>query len=166
MSKNLTPEQLEKRKNTNKKILKFGCLPILVIFFLIGLLTKSSTDNKTANASGPDNKKIESLDSAKIDFRDAEQIKRDSIDLANWEKTKAGKIFKKHPEWTKDECENVADNKIWIGMSYEMLLCERGKPNTVNTSNYGKGNEYQACWEDYNPSCYYFGEDHIVKSYN
>lgn len=56
-SKNLSPEAMEKRKSINKKILKFGCLPIigiLVIITVIGLLVDSNTDetlsdNQTAN---------------------------------------------------------------------------------------------------------------------
>ena len=35
MKQNLSPEQLEKRKNINSKILKFGCLPIFLIFVII-----------------------------------------------------------------------------------------------------------------------------------
>ena len=34
----LSPEAMEKRKATNKKILKFGCLPILIILILIALI--------------------------------------------------------------------------------------------------------------------------------
>lgn len=45
MKKNLTPEQLEQRKKTNTKILKFGCLPVLVLCtFLIVIL--NITDDK------------------------------------------------------------------------------------------------------------------------
>jgi hypothetical protein len=56
MKQRLTSEQLEKRKNTNKKILKFGCLPILVFFIIIVIAVdflggdKDKTDNgKNAN---------------------------------------------------------------------------------------------------------------------
>jgi hypothetical protein len=58
-SKNLSPEAKEKRKSINKKILKFGCLPIVglfVLLFLIGLFTdsndeKSTSDNQTTKAT-------------------------------------------------------------------------------------------------------------------
>lgn len=79
---------------------------------------------------------------------------------------KVYKVWKKHPEWSWEVCDDVAHRRYWIGMSYEMLLESRGKPNHVNTSNYGTGESYQVCWDDWNPSCFYFGEDHIVKSYN
>jgi len=52
MKKELTPEQLQQRRETNKKILKFGCLPIFVIFLLIILFSKNDTqinDAKTLN---------------------------------------------------------------------------------------------------------------------
>jgi hypothetical protein len=103
--------------------------------------------------------------------------KRDSVKLANknmtnqtieqdFLKTKAGKIYKKHPNWSKNDCEKIANNEIWIGMEYEMLVYLRGRPNHVNTSNYGKGEEYQACWDNYDPGCFYFDETQIIKSYN
>ena len=55
-SKNLSLEAKEKRKSINKKILKFGCLPIaglFILLFVIGLITdsnneKSSSDNQTS----------------------------------------------------------------------------------------------------------------------
>jgi len=81
--------------------------------------------------------------------------------------SKAGKIFKSHPEWSKDDCQSLADHKIWIGMSYDMLVSSRGKPDHVNVSNVGSGDEYQCCWDDHTPSCFYFnGSDMLVKSYN
>lgn len=83
-----------------------------------------------------------------------------------WEQSKAGQICIKHPEWTKDDCINLADNKIWIGMSYDMLVFKRGKPNSANPSNYGSGTNWQWCWYDYTPSCFYGSDDGIVDSYN
>jgi hypothetical protein len=99
---------------------------------------------------------------AKMDSID-KQVK---IEEEKFLKTKAGKIYKKHPTWSKEDCESLANNKIWIGMEYDMVVYLRGKPNTVNTSNYGNGPEYQACWDDYNPGCFYFSENQIITSYN
>lgn len=79
---------------------------------------------------------------------------------------KAKKIYAKHPNWSIDDCVNLAENQVWIGMEYDMLVYLRGKPNTVNTSNYGNGNEYQCCWDNFNPSCFYMGDDNIIRSYN
>lgn len=92
--------------------------------------------------------------------------KAESIARLKWGKSKAGKIQKKHPTWSDDDCENVSKNQIWIGMSYDMLIYERGKPNTVNPSNYGHGVHYQCCWHDQTPSCFYMGDDDIITAYN
>jgi hypothetical protein len=83
-----------------------------------------------------------------------------------WYKSKAGKIQKKYPEWSREDCQNLVDRKIWIGMTYEMLIYQRGKPNTINPSNYGNGVNYQFCWDDYTPSCFYSKEDKVITSYN
>ena len=81
-------------------------------------------------------------------------------------KSPAGKIYKKHPEWSKEDCESVAKRLIWIGMDIEMVIYERGRPNKINTSNYGHGNEYQYCWDGYDIGYFYCKEDGIVTSYN
>ncbi|MFC1612726.1 cell envelope integrity protein TolA [Patescibacteria group bacterium] len=83
-----------------------------------------------------------------------------------WEQSKAGKICKAHPEWGKNDCERLANNKIWIGMSLDMLKYRRGVPNSSNPSNYGYGTSWQWCWHDYTPSCFYGDDDGIVDSFN
>lgn len=80
---------------------------------------------------------------------------------------KAGRLKEKFPEWSKDDCENVARYRIWIGMSLDMLKAERGLPDHVNVSDYGNGKQYQWCWEgDYTTHCFYGGEDGIITAYN
>jgi len=44
----LTPEQLEKRKSINKKVAKFGCLPILILIAVIFIY--SNTKEKVPDA--------------------------------------------------------------------------------------------------------------------
>lgn len=46
MEKKLTTEQLEKRKKTNSKILKFGCLPIIVFCIIVMILINVNDDKK------------------------------------------------------------------------------------------------------------------------
>lgn len=48
----------------------------------------------------------------------ADKIAADKI---LWDRTKAGKICKQNPGWTKDDCNNIAQGRFWIGMSYKML---------------------------------------------
>ena len=84
-----------------------------------------------------------------------------------WERSKAGQICKAHLEWDKESCEKLANNKIWIGMTYDMLVYRRGKPDSKNVSNYGWGSEYQYCWWDWTPSCFYDNDgDGIIDAYN
>jgi hypothetical protein len=80
---------------------------------------------------------------------------------------KAGKIKTRHPEWSWEDCSNVAESKIWIGMDIEMLIYIRGRDFSRNVSNYGDGNQYQYCWMDYTPSCFYDNDgDGKIESFN
>ncbi len=50
--KNISPEAIEKRKAINKKILKFGCLPIVLLFgliMIIGIFSDDSEETKSAS---------------------------------------------------------------------------------------------------------------------
>ncbi len=91
-------------------------------------------------------------------------LKADQL-LADKRAKKAKKVMDKF-SCTEDEAIDVLDGKIWIGMTYEMLVYQLGRPYHLNPSNYGSGNQYQACWEGLHPSCFYFKEDHIIYAYN
>jgi len=91
---------------------------------------------------------------------------KEKAEKAFWQ-SKAGKICKSHPAWSRGDCTDLVAGKIWIGMSYDMLVWERGKPNSINSSNYGSGIQHQYCWEDLTPSCFYDNNnDDIIDSYN
>ncbi len=94
------------------------------------------------------------------------QIAKQKADQAAYDRSPAGRLCKKHTDWSQSDCESVAGNEIWIGMSLDMLKAERGLPNDVNQSNYGAGIQYQWCWTDYTPSCFYGGVSTIITSYN
>ncbi len=82
-------------------------------------------------------------------------------------RTKAGKLWAKHSYWSKADCEKLAQGQIWIGMDYEMLVLERGRPDSINPSNYGDGTRYQYCWSGRTPSCFYDNNgDDKIDSYN
>jgi hypothetical protein len=85
-----------------------------------------------------------------------------------WKMSKAYSIFKKHPNWSREECEAIAKGNYWIGMSYEMLKVSFGrKPSRINPSNYGTGVKYQYCYDDITPSCFYDNNgDGIIDAYN
>jgi len=97
-----------------------------------------------------------------------DKINQKQIDIENkkWNNSKAGKIQRKHPNWTNEECINLANRQVWIGMTIEMLKYSRGKPNHANPSNYGNGTEWQWCWDDYTPSCFYGKDNGVITSYN
>lgn len=97
---------------------------------------------------------------------ECEQEVKDQITLQKWNNSKAGKIYKKHPDWSIEDCERLANRRYWIGMTIDMLKCIRGTPNSANPSNYGSGTNWQWCWYDYSPSCFYGGSDGIITSYN
>jgi hypothetical protein len=65
------------------------------------------------------------------------------VDLTEWKKTPAGLLCAKHPTWKKDECDQIVEKNIWIGMGVDMLEYYYGKPDSVNRSNYGQGERYQ-----------------------
>jgi len=97
----------------------------------------------------------------------AERMAAARAKQAEWESSAAGKICKTHPEWSKEDCERLANNKIWIGMTYDMLVYRRGNPDSKNVSNVGYGNQYQYCWWDRTPSCFYDdNSDGIIDAYN
>lgn len=159
--------QHPKPKNQNN-----GCAIVLLLLF--GILFFGFIWRKCSEEGVKTEKNYTSSQDAKLSKEDSikNQARIDSIDKAKkiedekFLKSKAGKIHKKHPEWSKEDCISISKNQIWIGMHYDMLVYERGRPDNVNTSNYGDGPRYQACWHDYDPSCFYFGESLIITSYN
>ena len=110
--------------------------------------------------------KIEAVNDSLNKIRQEKLDIEEAIAKKNWDNSKAGKIQKKHPNWSEEDCSNLAEGRYWIGMSYEMLIYLRGRPNHVNPSNYGDGVNYQWCWDDHSPSCFYGGSNGIITSYN
>ena len=92
---------------------------------------------------------------------------KEKAELEAYLNSKAGKLCIKYPNWSKQECQQVADRKIWIGMTREMLVVMNGLPDHANPSNYGGVTEWQWCWNDLTPSCFYDKNgDGAVDSYN
>jgi FtsZ-binding cell division protein ZapB len=90
-----------------------------------------------------------------------------TVEERKWLASKAGKICKKHPVWSRTDCKRVADGKYWLGMDVWMLVAQRGKPNSINKSNYGFGERHQYCWHDWTPMCFYDDNgDNKVDAYN
>ncbi|OCA79744.1 hypothetical protein BBH99_17985 [Chryseobacterium contaminans] len=139
---------------------------ILGIAFIGFLINKCTGEEDNSSLTTNTATHISKEDSIKNKIRNDSIDKQQKIEEEKFLKSKAGKIHKKHPEWSKEDCINISENKIWIGMRYDMLVYMRGKPDNVNTSNYGDGPQYQACWHDYDASCFYFDDSQIITSYN
>lgn len=165
----ITKEKHTKATSKGCGYMFFGIAAVIFISVVVGSFSES--DNSNIDQITVLDTSVLSIEDKALDSiayqKQLDSInKSDEIAQAEFKKTKAGKIQSKHPEWSKDDCERLANKQVWIGMDYDMLLYLRGKPNTVNTSNYGNGNEYQCCWEDYDISCFYMKSDNIIYSYN
>lgn len=78
--KNISEEGMRKRRKINKKIFKFGCLPIVIIIFIV-IITGIFSDS-----SGPGN--VSGADSLEMEIAYAEKIMIDSIRLEEIENSK------------------------------------------------------------------------------
>jgi uncharacterized membrane protein YvbJ len=167
---NLKEKSSEKVSYNTPQKKSNGCgivLFIIIAFLFIVFLIKNCSETKnTSNLTTDTASHISKEDSIKNKVRIDSIDQQQKIEEEKFLKTKAGKIYKKHPEWSKEDCISISKNNIWIGMHYDMLVYMRGKPNNINTSNYGDGPRYQACWHDYDASCFYFDESQIITSYN
>lgn len=66
----------------------------------------------------------------------APEAGKKSVDAptAEFLKSKAGKVWKKHPEWPRAICALVAAKKIAIGMTAEQVRAAWGQPYVINRS--------------------------------
>jgi hypothetical protein len=157
-----------------KKLLIFGGVFVIIIVLLA--YNKISREREYAQLGGkitldPEtaafHEKVKAQLAEQQRKRDSTKRADDSLSFIEFKKNKkAFAIFNKHPEFGTDACVRLAKRQIWIGMTLDMLKYQRGLPNHVHTSDYGDGVQYQWCWDDYEPSCFYGGSDCIVTSYN
>ena len=158
------------KNSTIKKGWKVA-ITVIIALIVIGNIgdkgkSNSSSSSNSSNESTIANPVLTQTQKDSIKAIEDSIVKADAIAKKKWENSKAGKIQKKHTNWSEEDCERVANNRIWIGMSIDMLKYERGTPNNANPSNYGNGRQWQWCWDDYSPSCFYGGDDGIITSYN
>ena len=150
-----------------------GILKLIVIIFggliLIGMFSaiiKEST-NQVTNPNASPSSTAPSLSQSDIQkLGSIGDACRADLASTEWKASKAGQICAKHPDWSKCDCDKLAADKLWIGMSVNMLFYLRGNPDHANVSNYGSGNQYQNCWDNYTPSCFYVDSAGLVTSYN
>jgi hypothetical protein len=155
-----------------RKFIFFALAFTLIVFFAIYTDTDSEAKTekpisrkeilKTPSQIAED-KREDSLFAIKVQKR-KEGFKKEKSEFL---KTKAGRIWKKHPEWSKEDCKLLAENKIWIGMQIQMVVYLRGQPNSATPSDYGNGVQWQWCWYGSTPSCFYDKDnDGQIDAYN
>ena len=168
-----TPSLTVVESNSNRS-LTIIALMLLAIALLV-VLGKKDNESTAPMTTGLESVSSDSSlsnpkSSAELAAEAARLKKQQARELAEeraFLKTRAGRIYKRHPEWSKDDCISLSKGNIWVGMSYEMLKYRRGLPNHANPSNYGNGTQWQWCWDDYTPSCFYDKDDDgLVDSYN
>jgi hypothetical protein len=164
-------------KNRGVIVLIWAILSILVIGF-VNQMIQNSGHSANKGKSKVEEKRLrqEQISSIARSLRISDSLEHLRIaaekvaaekEMKSWHKTKAGRIQLKHPAWSREDCEKIANRMIWIGMSLDMLKYERGLPNHANPSNYGNGTQWQWCWDDYSPSCFYDeNNDLLIDSYN
>lgn len=141
-----------------KKPIKPGVAILVIVigtFFFTSFMSLVSLDSGSNTRHEPTQAEIEA------------KKQQEAAELEAFKKTPAGQLCAKHPTWTKSDCEQLQEGNVWVGMTYDMLVWKRGKPDYTNVSNYGKGNRFQYCWTDWTPSCFYDKNgDKVMESYN
>jgi regulatory protein YycI of two-component signal transduction system YycFG len=74
------------------------------------------------------------------------------------------KIKEKHPGWSNDICNIVAEKKISIGMTEEQVIASWGKPYKINTTTDSWGKHSQWVMRDSINSDYVYFENGILTS--
>ena len=158
-------------KSYQGKVAIFIAISCLILFIIIISKPKPTISDNLENNDNTTTVKTERQKITEDSIYKIESEKRIKIELseeAAFMKTKAGKIRKKHPKWSREDCEKLAEGSIWIGMDIQMLKYKRGLPNSANPSNYGGGvTQWQWCWDGWTPSCFYDNDgDGKIDSYN
>ncbi len=141
--------------NSNKKPTRWGLVIVLSLFGVLLISTVMGSGSRSHTSPVTSQAPTEA------------EIRAEVEAAATFAKTPAGKLCAMHPAWSDQDCKWLIDGRYWIGMNYDMLEYERGRPNSVRPSNYGNGIRYQYCWSEWVPSCFYDqnGDDKI-DSYN
>lgn len=126
-----------------------GCVVALLIVIgiaaaivIIGLFTVQQQIHQTPVAP---NGLLTKDEVAKQAVHAVTENQRKTTDPA-WLKTKAGKIYKRHSDWPPDVCEEIAVQKVHMGMSADQVREAWGKPDRVNSTITSGGRHEQWVW--------------------
>jgi len=154
-------------------LILFIGIPLLVGF--ISGINQGSSNTESGSQNQESTTKSSSLTPAEVEKETAAKKAADEAaaakrvaETAAFNSSPAGQICLNHPTWKRNDCTNLANRKVWIGMKYDMLVYELGSPDHVNVSNYGYGSQYQYCYDGGgSPSCFYDeNADGIIEAYN
>ncbi len=93
--------------------------------------------------------------------RSPEVAAQEAAELAAWQKTPAGQLCAKHPDWKRPACDAIVEKKVMVGMSKEQAIVAWGKPKDINTTATAGGTHEQ--WV-YNSGTYIYFDDGILSA--
>ncbi len=108
--------------------LAIGCLGILGFGLLAAIVGQFSHPNQSTSTPRIDSFPEKTLSPAEIAAAKKEEEKAEATFL----RTPAGKIWKKHPGWSREDCATIAAHKVNIGMTSEQVRAAWGRPQRVN----------------------------------
>ena len=89
------------------------------------------------------------------DYRQKAKERKEQIEnVALTEKGK--KVKTKHPDWTNEICNTVADKKIYAGMTADQVKAAWGKPYKINSTITGNTEHEQWVMHEYGNDYVYF----------
>ncbi|MFA5368824.1 MAG: hypothetical protein WC303_02315, partial [Candidatus Paceibacterota bacterium] len=79
-----------------------------------------------------DELKARELAAAKAEVEKEAKLRAERAKQVAWDESRAGQLCKKYLSWTKEECQDIADKKIWMGMTKEQAIESVGRPHNIN----------------------------------
>lgn len=140
----------------------FGCgKSLLVIAIVIGLFVVFAVIVNNSANTPPAPSALHSPDEvAKTLGAAVNEVQKKTQDPV-WQKSKAGKLYKKHPDWPPAECDAIAAGKVSMGMTADQVRAAWGKPEHINTTVTAGGKHEQWVWGS---SQYAYFQDGILTS--
>lgn len=89
------------------------------------------------------------------------QLAKEKAEQQAYDNSPAGRICKKHPDWTKSVCETLSKGKVRVGMTKEQARIGWGNPDDINKTitTYGTSEQWV-----YGYSSYLYFDDGILTS--
>lgn len=134
-----------------------GCAIFFGLAVLLSILTSSQTRRTPSTSPAAPPPVAPTLAPAEAK-RQADEAKRQEEQFL---KSKAGRIWAKHNDWSRETCEVIAQGKIGVGMTADQVRAAWGKPERINSSLYASGTHEQ--WV-YRGDQYVYFENGIMTS--